>query len=553
MLKVFLVEDEYIIRESIRRAVDWNAAGFEFVGEAGDGERAYPQILLTEPDIVITDIRMPFMDGLELSRLVLKKRPSTKILILSGFDDFTYAREAISIGVAEYLLKPVSGAKLLEALKAAARQIEEERSQFEYKEIYEAEHAERVKLEKQRFMKQVMGGKLSMAEALEKAQELQIDLTAEFYTVVLIQVMSKQSRDSGKIEELSSEVLDAAESIIRLAEQIPYIGLYEQIGGTLCMLVMGNSRDELKMRVQAELDQAAKCVDDSGTLFYCAAIGEPVERIREIRKSFHTASRLFARRFVQESSCVFSFDDPEESSEDGKGDENPLGGFSLSGFDIGKIDRRIVYNFLRSATTDDAEDFAEQCWRGIGVRNMSSQLVRQYIIMDVYLSTASFLSSSGISAEEIEASCGTLVDPVKLTSPEAMKDYFVSLFHRAICLRDKRTENRYGTMVAEAKQYIYRNFSENSISLGSVAEAVGVSPNHLSRLFSQETGETFVEFLTEVRMERARDLLTSTQIPNAEIGTRVGYSDPHYFYYIFKKTQNMTPKEYRSASSGKEG
>lgn len=144
MIRVFLVEDEYIIREAIKRTVDWSAAGCELVGEAGDGEKAYQMILKAEPDILITDIRMPFMDGLDLSRLVRKKLPKTRIVILSGYDDFAYAKEAISIGVTEYLLKPVSGAKLMDTLRTVSKGIEADRQQTNYKEVYEAEHAERL-------------------------------------------------------------------------------------------------------------------------------------------------------------------------------------------------------------------------------------------------------------------------------------------------------------------------------------------------------------------------------------------------------------------------
>lgn len=117
MLKVFLAEDEVIIRQGIKNTISWEKEGLEFVGDAGDGELAYPLILKTQPDILITDIRMPFMDGLELSRLVRQKLPSIKILILSGYNDFEYARQAIEIGVTDYLLKPISSSQLLEAVK----------------------------------------------------------------------------------------------------------------------------------------------------------------------------------------------------------------------------------------------------------------------------------------------------------------------------------------------------------------------------------------------------------------------------------------------------
>ena len=108
MLKVFLAEDEIVMREGIKNNIDWQGEGFEFVGDAGDGELAYPIIQKTRPDILITDIKMPFMDGLELSRLVKHELPETKIILLSGYDEFQYAKEAIDIGITDYLVKPVT-------------------------------------------------------------------------------------------------------------------------------------------------------------------------------------------------------------------------------------------------------------------------------------------------------------------------------------------------------------------------------------------------------------------------------------------------------------
>ena len=135
MIKVFLVEDEVIIRESVKNSIDWEKEGYEFAGEASDGELALPLILEEKPDIVITDIRMPFMDGLELSRIVKEKLPDTKIIILSGYDDFGYAKEAIKIGVTEYLLKPVSAAVLLEHLQEVADKIQKQQGAVGFNSI----------------------------------------------------------------------------------------------------------------------------------------------------------------------------------------------------------------------------------------------------------------------------------------------------------------------------------------------------------------------------------------------------------------------------------
>ena len=132
MLKTFLVEDEVVIREMIKKMIPWEQYGFELAGEASDGEMALPLILKSKPDLLITDIKMPFMDGLSLSRIVREEFPKTKILIISGYDDFEYAREAISIGVDQYILKPVTRMSLRKVLQELKEKIEAEQEQEDF-------------------------------------------------------------------------------------------------------------------------------------------------------------------------------------------------------------------------------------------------------------------------------------------------------------------------------------------------------------------------------------------------------------------------------------
>ena len=132
MLKVFLVEDESIVREGLRNNIMWQQYGFQFAGEAGDGEMALPLIRKVQPDLLITDIKMPFMDGLALARIVSSEFPQMKILIISGYDDFEYARQAISVGVEQYLLKPITRFSMQKALMEIREKIENERAQKDY-------------------------------------------------------------------------------------------------------------------------------------------------------------------------------------------------------------------------------------------------------------------------------------------------------------------------------------------------------------------------------------------------------------------------------------
>ena len=169
MLKVFLVEDETLIREGLRDRIPWEQYGFRFVGEAGDGEMALPLIRKTRPDVIITDIKMPFMDGLELSRIVKEEFPKTKILIVSGYDDFEYAREALTIGVDQYILKPVTRMNLRKVLEELKEKIEQEHRQEDYQAKLAGEVHEYEQFSKRRFFENIFGGKTSgehVSEAL---------------------------------------------------------------------------------------------------------------------------------------------------------------------------------------------------------------------------------------------------------------------------------------------------------------------------------------------------------------------------------------------------
>ena len=131
-IKVFITEDESIVREGLRDMIPWEQYGFTFAGEAPDGEVALPLVRKIRPDVLITDIKMPFMDGLAFSRLVMKELPNTKIIILSGYDDFSYAQQAIELHVDQYLLKPISKSSMIKALEQTKRRIEEEQEHREY-------------------------------------------------------------------------------------------------------------------------------------------------------------------------------------------------------------------------------------------------------------------------------------------------------------------------------------------------------------------------------------------------------------------------------------
>jgi len=343
--KVFLAEDEIIVREGIRNNINWEQTQYLLAGEAPDGEVALSMIHEIKPDILITDIRMPFLDGLSLSKIVKKSMPRVKIIILSGHDEFEYAKEAISIGVEEYLLKPVSSNEMLKALDKIAGRIDEENKKL---------------LNIENFIEGDM-----FITKLRYANKKDIDTMITEYTRPL----------ENKFDEMTAYFIFG--EIIMAASRIA-----EELGA-------------------------------------------------DIKK---------------------------------------IAPFSLEKNEIKNL---------------------------ISARNVFNESVR-------------------------------------------------NLLEAVIEFRDSNTGGRFRSVIVKAREYINRNYSSGDITLYSTASYVGISPNHLSTVFTRETGENFIEYLTKVRLEKAKQLLHNTAMKSAEIAFETGFNDPHYFSHIFKKNTGFTPKEYRN-------
>ena len=209
MYKVFLVEDENVVREGIRKNILWEQYGFQYTGDASDGELALPLIRKIQPDLLITDIKMPFMNGLSLIDLVRKEFPRTKIVIISGYDDFSYAQQAIRMGVEQYLLKPIIKEKLVEILIGLHKKMTEEQRQQEYIESFQREAQEYENFSRRRFFEQIVTGGLSVSEISETAKTMNIDINAPFYNIVLFSLSSAEY--DGSVPESYTENLAAVQ------------------------------------------------------------------------------------------------------------------------------------------------------------------------------------------------------------------------------------------------------------------------------------------------------------------------------------------------------
>lgn len=536
MLKVFLAEDEYVVREGIKNNVDWAAHGYEFCGEASDGELAFPMIQRLKPDIVITDIKMPFMDGLELSRMIKKEFPWIEIVILSGYAEFDYAKEAISIGVAHYLTKPISGDELLKEIDELSDKIEEKKQELKLKEKYIQEMAENYDEDRRKLFQHMVLGDMSVAELNELAKGLEMDIMAGCYNIILMQLISSHHTEA----EYSGSVVALYEQIEGLALKSDAVVFDRNLEGK-AILLKADTLNELNA-IQDELTEKIQgLLSDYGHVSYYAGIGTPVGRLTEIPRAYETAAHAYAHRYFTDRSEFKNYTEPQRM--ESVSDEE----FSISSVNPSEIDRNRVAEFLRKGGQAETEFFIEEFVGNIGESALRSNMFRQYLAMDVYFAVGAFLESLGHDRSEVEAfnPANGDIDDVDRTVT-----YLTDIIDKAITIRDSSASNKYNAVIDEVKNYIDANYGDEELSLNKLASHVNFSPNHLSMIFSAQTGMTFIRYLTDLRMNKAMELLRCTSKRSVDISAEVGYKDPHYFSYLFKKTVGVTPTQYRADAEG---
>lgn len=531
MLKVFLAEDEFIIREGIKNNIDWQAHGYEFCGEASDGELAFPLIQKTRPDILITDIKMPFVDGLALSRLVKKELPETEIIILSGYEEFDYAKEAIQIGVARYLLKPINGETLLQEIDSVAEIILGKQKEKEIREKYQKEMEENSLRDQMDLFQHLVTGDCSMEELLSVADKLDLKIMAPWYSIVLLKIQSMKH----DYEEYSGSIVVVDERIVKLAEP-EHVLIFDRALEGRAFLFKADSEEELLAYQKEYLGDVKEVLSGYANLRYFGGIGTPVNRLREIPASFEDASHAFAHRYLVAESCIL---DSSLLMQEGAAEHED---FRISAVNPEQIDRTKMQEFLRTGDLDEVVYFVDEFFGKLDGGAMKSRIFRQYITMDAYFSIVDFLKGLGLQKDEIEAPDQ---DGSILQDEKSAMDYIVRIMDKALVLREKKASSRYEDVVSEVIHYIEDNYAQEELSLNLLASHVNFSPNHLSMIFSQQTGQTLIRYLTDYRMNRAKELLRCSSKKSSVISMEVGYKDPHYFSYLFKKTQGMTPTQYR--------
>lgn len=548
MLKIFLAEDEVIVRETIKRMIPWEELGFELVGEAADGEMALPLLIRQKPDLLITDIKMPFMDGLTLAKLAKKELPELKIVILSGYDDFNYAKQAISIGVEEYLLKPITKNALIERLSEIRSRYEHEKTQKEYYEKFQREMQVYEKNSNRDFFEALVCGSMDMMEVYKKAEKLGLDIVAEAYNI-LIFTMNSEEDFSGQKEGYSEWEAESLEMLEDFFSDNTSAMLFRCNIFSYGVLIKGQ-KETIDENTKSCIDEIKKILDrKEQKRQWFVAVGESVERLSKLQKSYHSASRAFSQRYLYGENILYY--DEMELMEHRSGQADTNDNAYLKNVDVNALNPAILQKFLSNGLQEETENFVKDYFYAIGQEPMESLVFRNYVILNVRFSVLSFLKSLGCDTEEMEPENTEEILAESGKNIESAITYAKKMISQAITIRDQNSGNKNRSILKTAVDFIDEHYMDEDISLNTAANVANVSSNHFSALFSQNMGQTFIEYLTTLRMNKAKELLRCTGMRSSEIAGEVGYKDAHYFSYLFKKTQGMTPSEYRKAREEK--
>jgi two-component system response regulator YesN len=556
MYKVFLVEDEIVVREGIRNSIPWAKTPYTLTGEAPDGEMALSIIKDIKPDILITDIRMPFMDGLTLSRIVKKTLPWIKIIILSGHDEFEYAREAISIGVEEYLLKPVSASDMLQTLDKIAGRIDEEKEELLNIEHLRQQIQSHSDIFRERWLFDFVNRNVPIEDVIEKSRELGIDLIAPAYIVAVVGISPPPDKNPQllPVKKIIKTIVEKQRNVILFgggdeikhilliksppaSQQFPEDGGGVPKAGEAAKSIEPNEPIEesvysIVQAIKYEVERNTECKIAVG-------IGPLVERLGEINKSYFRAEQIVNYQTGLGLSQI----------SDGTGLSIEKHSFDQT--TVLNIDGDMLWAKLRYASRRDIDSIIQEYTKLLGEIPGESEMFEYYVFGEILVAASKIIEElNGDIKEIIPFSLDRYEIKKIINSREVFYEKLRALFSAVIEFRDSRIGGRYQSVVLKAKEYIDRHYASQDISLHTVASYVGISPNHLSTVFAQERGENFIEYLTRVRIDRAKQLLENTAMKNADIACEVGFGDPHYFSFIFKKNTGLSPREYRISKKG---
>ena len=542
LYRIILVDDEEEVRKSIIRKISWEEAGFFVAGDAENGEDALEKIEALEPDVVLTDIRMPYMDGLTLAERIRQKYPSMKIVIFSGFDDFEYAKQAIKLNVTEYILKPVNVEELTAILKRIKVNLDQEIEQKRNVNLLRENYIRSLPILRENFLNELVSHPMDPAIVESRMREYDLDLLgAKKWIAAAIDIEEPETERMGQL------AIHQEKDLI----PISVMQILEEKLGAYCRFALFNASgiQESGLSVIAAIDgenSQTGLIDVLGDICketrkilavpVTIGIGNNSVRLCRISDSYKEAVNSLGYKAIVGSGSTIYINDMEPVSRgklefDGK-TEAELGAAIKFG-PKEKIEAAVAQIVERM--NDAKVHFRQQQAYMLAVANSMIQLLQLYD-----------LDMEAVFNGELKEN-GSLE---MLPGLQKKEDFSIWLLNTALYIHQAMNRERDNTMkqvIREARQYILEHYQEPELSVEQICRHLHMSPAYFSTMFRRETGKTYIAYLTEVRLDKAVELLNKTDDKTYVIAAKVGYQEQNYFSYVFKKRFGVSPTKFRGA------
>jgi len=529
-MRVFIVEDEHLLIKYIRNTIDWEALGMEVVGEARDGETALEQIPLVQPHIVLMDINIPIKNGIETSKEIRERYPYTKIIILTGYGEFQYAKEAIKLGVFRYLLKPIDMEELRDALECAKREIQNEIAIMEY--VQKAEYSA-YSAAKAEFLNRLLTGEKLPADERETRRSLEkfhIPLLPEPLIVTLISIDHLKKRFPEK-REWGLRTFVVQNVVQEIVGGSAPSAVFHGPDDLVAVISNAASAREVVAREEPIRSFLKRHFDITVTM----AVGSVRRGYANICRSYQDALRAIKRRFTLGLNQTILSDElsaeeerfgPADPFFDEKRKQEWLMDLRLGQF--GRLEGKIRSFFgelKRCHVTKDAALFH---------------------LIEVVGLVLAFCREQNFSASALMPDAEEFMDSLRLQETIGeMEEQVIHLYRQAanLCLENRQSPT--ARIAERAREYICQNYANPDLSLTETAERLYVSPYYLTKVLKKELNMSFSECVNEQRMVAAKQLMDEhPSVPLSQIAEWVGFRDPYYFSKCFKKRYGITPTRY---------
>ncbi|MGO4540670.1 response regulator [Paenibacillus sp. 2TAB19] len=535
MLKLMIVDDELLMRIGIRSMIDWEAQGFRIAAEAENGKEALELAHTVRPDLIITDIKMPVMDGLQLIRETSKTVADCKYVILSNFDEFRYVKEALQLGAIDYLIKSEITAEALAELLAGIRRKWELGGSTKPNMLLTSHISQSLSHLKESLYKDLISGLLDESEAAAKAEQLQSRLQSEELTVIKLRI--------DRFASIRQKYVEKDEKLLRFS----ILNILEEIipGKWRKELVVESSSEYLLIAntpgdgiTNARSDIAKLCgaiqrtMKDFMNMSITIGVSSVVPGFRYMKAAYREADYALLRSFFAGYGHILFFEDKvdcpnEEITALAPSEANESKDLAL---------RRVLDSNNEAKLSEFLVVF-----RG----ELAAKRANERMIREAYVGLAEMVGAHMSYLARPRLQIADKLPYEAVLSAETWDDvHRIVLDYATLCLAVDNSSTEQRSYADMAVEMMHRYYAED-ISLQSVAGQINVNPSYLSRIFKQEKGENFISCLTRIRIDRAKSFLESRKFKVYEVADKVGYHNYTYFSKIFKKVVGVNPEDYR--------